>query len=384
MTDLLATAASLVPLLQDRAAEAEAGARVPQEVSDRLGAAGLYRMLVPEALGGSAAHPRVFSEVLETLARGDAAAAWVVMTGSTTGVLMAYLDDAVAASLLDTEPSAALAGVFAPTAMAVPVDGGYRVSGRWAYGSGSQNAAWIMGGAIVPTEQGPRRLADGSLEIRSCFFSADDVTIHDTWKVSGLRGTGSHDLEVSEVFVPAERTTCLAQDAPRHDAPLYRFPVFGLLATGVCSVGLGLGRAALELAHTHVKGKTKIGTSKTMADSELVQIELARARGQLNAARAYLHSTLDATWASTADGAPISVPQRAELRLAASHAARTSAAVVDTCYTLCGGRAIWDRNPLSRIFRDVHVMTQHIMVGNQVDRAVGRIGLGLKTNTAQL
>lgn len=384
MTDLRAASRHLVPLLRERAAEAEAGARVPRDLSDQLGEAGLYRMLVPSALGGAEAHPRLFAEVLETLATGDGAAAWVVMTGSTTGVLTAYLDEDAARELLDAEPAAALAGVFAPTAMAVPEDGGYRVSGRWAYGSGAQNAAWIMGGAVVPTAEGPRRLADGSVEIRSCFFRAADVTIHDTWKVSGLRGTGSHDLEVAEVFVPTARTACLAQDAPRHDAPLYRFPVFGLLATGVSAVGLGLAARALELAHEHAIGKTKIGSSKTLADSELVQIELARARGDLGAARAYLHSTLEATWESTAGGAPITVPQRAELRLAASHAARAAAAVVDSCYSLCGGRAIWDRNPLSRIFRDVHVMTQHIMVGNQVDRAVGRIGLGLKTNTAQL
>ena len=380
---LIAAARALAPTLASRAAETEAARRLPQDLSDALGAAGVYRMLVPEHLGGGAVHPRVFGGALRELARGDGAAAWVAMTGSTTGILMGWLAESAASSILADDPDAAFAGVFAPTGMAVPVAGGYRVTGRWGYGSGSHNARWLMGGAVVPTEEGPRMLPSGGPEIRSCFFPAAEVEILDTWHVSGLRGTGSHDFVANDVFVPEAHTTCLFTDAPGVPTPLSRFPVFGILASGVAAVGLGIAQAALDAAHDHVLSKRPVGSRKTAADSERVQIALARGAGELGAAQAFLESALDATWAEASVGAP-SVASRARLRLAATHAAGAAAAVVDRAYGLCGGAAIWDQSPLSRQFRDVHVMTQHIMVGPATLRAVGRLGLGLPTNIAQL
>ncbi len=384
MTDLVDRARALAPALAERSEEIERARRVPADLSDWLGEEGFYRMLAPKAVGGAEVHPRVFASALEELARGDAAAAWVVMTGSTTGLLLAYLDEGTARSILDARPEAALAGVFAPTGRAVSEGDGYRVSGRWAYGSGCENAEWRMGGCLVMEGDAPRRLPSGAPEIRSCFVHADDTRVLDTWHVGGLRGTGSHDLVAEEVFVPAERTCCVMADAPRHDGALYRFPIFGLLSTGVASVGLGIARSALDRMMQMAREKRSRGGKKTMAEGELVQVTLARAEGRLRAARALVHETLDAVWETAAAGAALSDADKASLRLGATHAAETAAEVVDAVQRLAGGAAVWESSPFSRCFRDVHVMTQHVMVGEQTLKPVGRILLGLETDTAQL
>ncbi|GAB5541834.1 MAG: acyl-CoA dehydrogenase family protein [Sandaracinaceae bacterium] len=382
MTDLVERARTLAPKLAERSAEIEAARRVPADVSDELGGHGFYRMLVPAKLGGGEVHPRVFASALEELARGDAAAAWVVMTGSTTGLLLAYLEEAAAREILETRSGAALAGVFAPTGRATPDGQGYRVTGRWAYGSGCENAEWRMGGCLVFDGGAPRTLPSGAPEIRSCFFRADESRVVDTWSVSGLRGTGSHDLVVEDVSVA--HSCCVLADAPKHEGALYRFPVFGLLSTGVTAVGLGIARAALDRVMEMARTKRSRGGKKTMADGELVQVTLAGAEGELRAARALVHETLDEVWETAARGDALSDLDRARLRLAATHAARASAKVVDTVYHLAGGAAIWDTSPFQRHFRDVHVMTQHVMVGEQTLKPVGRVLLGLPTDTSVL
>lgn len=381
---LIERARALAAELAPQAKAIEAARRVPAEVSARLGREGFYRLLVPEALGGREVHPVVFARVLEELARGDAASAWVTMTGATTGLLLAYLEPAVGQAILEEAPEAALAGVFAPSGRAVPVEGGYRLSGRWAYGSGCENAVWRMGGALVLEGEAPRQLPGGGPEIRSCFFRAEDSRVIDTWDVSGLRGTGSHDLAVEELFVPAARTACVLAERPRHEGPLYRFPLFGLLATGVAAVGLGIARRALDEVLEMARTKRSRGGQRRMAESELVQVRLATAEGELAAARALATGTLEAVYEHAASGRDLTDDDRARLRLAATHAAGAAARVVDACYHLAGGAAIWGESPLQRAFRDVHVMTQHVMVGEQTLKPVGRLLLGLETDTRQL
>lgn len=381
---LLTRAAGLASKLREQSAAIESARRVPETLSRELGAAGFYRMLAPAALGGGESHPKLFARVLEELASGDAASAWVVMTGATTGLLLAYLEPDSAKAIIDETGDAALAGVFAPLGRARATEGGYRLSGQWAWASGCENARVRMGGALVMHEDGVSTLADGTPEIRSLFFDAKDSKVLDTWRVMGLSGTGSHDVVVEDVFVPASRTTCVFRDGPRQSGPLYRFPIFGLLAVGVTSVGLGIARAALEQITTLAKAKRSRGGKKQMAEQELVQVEIATATGELSAARALVHSTLDEVWAGAERGDPLTELDRARLRLAATHAAQASASVVRRAYSLGGGASVWDESPLQRHLRDVHVMTQHVMVGAQTKKTIGRILLGLPTSTREL
>lgn len=369
---LVETARSLVAPLRSRRDEIESARRVPADIASDLAKAGFYRMLVPRSLGGEEVDPRVFVEVLETLASGDSAVAWCTMTGATTGIVTAYLGDD-AASEIWADSGATLAGVFAPTGKSTPVDGGYRLSGRWPFASGSENATWRMGGAII----------DGA--VHACFFGADESSIVDTWNVSGLRGTGSHDLVVEDIFVPSRRVVAMVGAIPAHSGALYAFPVFGLLALGVTAVGLGIARAAID--DLGVILTEKPGRGRRRAEDTLMQVAYARAEGRLRAARALVFRTLDAVWdrARALDpGSSMTDLDRAELRLAATDAAELAVEAVDGAYHAAGGRAIYTRSPLQRHFRDAHTMTQHMMIAPATRKLIGRVLLGVPSDTSQL
>lgn len=351
--------------------------RVPADVARELAAEGHYRMLVPATMGGGEVHPQVFVDVLETLATGDAATAWTVMTGSTTGLLAAYLDRPTAEGIFG-DPAVVPAGVFAPLGQAEPVTGGYRLRGRWSFASGIDNATVCLLGALVMEGGKPRMLPSGAPELRSLLVDRDALEVHDTWDTSGLRGTGSHDVTVTDVFVPTERTACLFLDGPAERGPLYRFSLFGLLALGVSAVGLGIARAALDEVRA-LAAKKKRGR-RSLAETELAQVRLAEAEGTLGAARAFVRQTIAEAWAQP----ELTDDARARLRLAATHAARASATVVDAAYHLGGGAAIYARNPLQRAFRDMHTVTQHVMVAEPTLKPVGKVLFGLPTDVSQL
>lgn len=377
-------AQGLVGVLREATDRIEAERRVPADLSDQLGAAGLYHMLAPAAVGGAEASPMAFVGALEALATGDAAAAWAVMTSATTSLLLHYLEPRVARAMLEEAPHAALAGVFAPRGRAVPGDGGYTLTGRWSWASGCENAAWRMGGALVFDGEAPRTLPSGAPEIRSCFFRADDSQVHDTWQTVGMRGTGSHDVEVQALWVPSAHTSCVLLDEPRHDSALGRFPLFGLLALGVSAVGLGIARAALSEVIGLAGTKRSRGGGRRMAESELVQVTLAEAEAAVAAGRALMLEQAVQAWAVASAGDPLGDAHRGGLRMAATHAARASADAVQTAWDLAGGAAVWTANPLERHLRDVRVLTQHIMVARDTLKPVGRLLLGLPTDTSLL
>ena len=381
---MIERAHQLMPLLREHSATIEAQRRVPAPVSQALGAAGCYRMLAPVGIGGEEVAPTVFVSVLESLGTADSAAAWTVMTGATTGLLLHYLEPEVARMILADAPEAALSGVFAPQGRATPQGDAYRLTGRWPWFSGCENAVWRMGGALVLEGEGPRRLPSGMPEIRSCFFRAEQSEVHDTWRTSGMRGTGSHDVEVRDVIVPVEHTTCVFADPPQQDSALARFPVFGLLAMGVSAVGLGIARSALDHVTALVQQKPSRGGRRSMAESELVQVRLATAEAEVAAARALMMERLSQCEAVTAAGDPLTALQRAHLRMAATHAARVCASAVQAAWDLAGGSAVWEEQPLQRHLRDIRVLTQHVMVGESNLKAVGRVLLGLETELSML
>lgn len=376
-SDLVSAAHALRPTLAERAAEGERARRVPEDLAGRLAAEGFYRMLVPARHGGGEVHPWTFVEVLEALGRGDGAPAWTVMTGATTGLLAAYLPPATAGALFGRSETVP-AGVFAPAGRARPVDGGFRLSGRWAWNSGVDNSTVRLAGALVMEGDAPRLLPTGQPELRSFFLEPEQSRVLDTWDTSGLRGTGSHDLVVEDVFVPSDRTTCVLVDPPLEPGPLYRFSLFGLLALGVSAVGLGIARAALDeivrLASEKRSGR------KVLADVEATQLDVAQAEGELAAARALMQVEVEAAWGS----AELDDGRRARLRLAATHAAWASTRAVDAAYHLAGGASVYSRSPLQRAFRDIHTLTQHVMVNRMSLKPVGRILLGRPTDVSQL
>lgn len=304
------------------------------------------------------------------------------MIAATSALVTAYLDEPTAAEML-SDPHAVFSGVFAPFGMARATDGGYRVSGRWPFASGVEHSSWRMGGVLVVDGDSSSVSASGAPMIHQVVFRADETRVIDTWHVSGLCGTGSHDMIVEDVVVPRERTFCLGIDRPRHSGPLYAVPTFGLLSVAIAAVSLGIAREAIESLVALATTKKPTGSRRSLAERELTQLQVGRAEALLRAARAFLVTCGEQIYLKACNGAGIDLEDRAELRLAATHAAATCARVVDLMYEAGGGTSIYAKHPLQRHFRDVHVITQHATVARAMYgvAARGRLGLSVDTNT---
>jgi len=366
---------ALVPRIRAAADATEANRRVSRDLVDALTDAGVFRLCVPRALGGLEAHPAVLADVLATIAAADGSTGWCAMIAATSGVVSAYLPDAMAREIY-ADPHAITGGVFAPCGTAVPAGDGFRVSGRWPFASGSEHCTWLMGGALVRDDGPPRA--------RMMLFPAADVRIVDTWYVSGLRGTGSHDMTVEDVVVPAARSVSLVDDRPRVAGGLYAFPVFGLLALGIAAVALGIARAAVDELVRLASEKRPQGSRRMLAERGVVQAQVAEAEALVRSARAFLDDAIACAWRQAEADGTIALPERMGLRLAATHATTSAARATDLMYQAGGGTSVYATSPLQRCFRDVHVATQHAMVASATWELAGRILLHLDTDTAQL
>jgi alkylation response protein AidB-like acyl-CoA dehydrogenase len=367
---------ALTPDIRAQADRIERERRLPLELVHALARAGVFRLCVPRGLGGEEAAPDTLFTVLEELGRADGSTGWCAMIGATSGLVSGYLPEPEGRTIYGTSPEVVTGGVFAPTGVAVREDAHYRVTGRWRFASGCQHCDWLMGGCLVQDDGPPRA--------RMVLFPTADAEIIDTWTVSGLRGTGSHDIAVRELRVPVTRSVSITHDPPVATGALYAFPLFGLLALGIAAVALGIARRALDEIVELAAGKTPTGGRRTLAQRSTVQAQLAEAEATLGGARALLRDTMDDAWAAACAQGGIEVALRARLRLAATHATTAAARVVDVAYTLGGGTAVYADSPLQRAFRDVHVVTQHMMVAPATWELCGRVLLGLDTDTTML
>lgn len=372
--------------LSRRASEIEAARKLPQDIAERLAADGFYALCTPAEWGGQAVSPLDYARTIETIASADASPAWCAFIATTAAYGMAFADNETMKGLL-CEPRMIAAGIFAPMGRAVAAerDGidGYIVSGRWAWGSGSQNAHWISAGCFVAGENG-KILPDeqGKPQHVSAVFAASDIDFIDTWTVAGLQGTGSTDFQANSVFVPADRMVHGFGSA-RDDAPIFRFPAFGLLSTGIAAVALGAARGALDDLYDLAVDKVPAGTRSALAEKSSTHRDVARAELHVRQGRAFLHETLEAAWQAAQSG-PVSVAHKRDIRLASTGAVEAAKQAVDLVYELAGGTAVYRTSPIQRRFRDIHVATQHMMVKQQTYELAGRIFLNQPTDSAQL
>ena len=380
--DTLAAAQAISAEIRGRAEEVERARRLPRDLSRRFAEAGFYRMCVPEAYGGLELPPGDTMRTIERVARADGSCAWCVFIGATSGSVLAALAPEAAREIFH-RPDVLLGGVFAPHGRAVATEGGFRVTGRWPWGSGCENADWVMGGCQLIRNGEPEETKSGAPRSRMMIAPADEIEFFDTWHVSGLCGTGSTDFGMNELFVPERRVAGLGTGGPLA-RPLYAFPQFGLLAMGIAAVAMGLARAAIDELIGLAGGKTPQGSSRSLAMRPAAQSDVAKAEALLRSARCFYYEAIERAWdAARADG-EIGTEQRRDVRLATTHATRASAAAVDLMYELGGGTSVYRRSPLQRIFRDVHVATQHMMVSPSTLELTGRLFLGLETDTSLL
>lgn len=368
MSDLLASVEVAGRLASDRAVETEALRRLPDDVAEQLRASGLLRAWVPACYGGGGAGAQEVLDAIEALAFHDGAAAWCGMIGATTSLTSAYLPVEWAERIYG-DPGAVTGGFAMPSGTGVRVNGGLLVNGRWSWGSGTHHCTWIGGGIIVENEGAP-----------FVFFERDQVELLDTWRVAGLKGTGSTDYAVRDAFVPEGRWVRIGQDAPLVDGPVYRLPFLGTLALGICMVAVGLARRAQHELVEIAEGKKPAGSSRVLAERPAVQLEVARAEAGWRSAGAFVREVVEE--AAAAD--VITDETKRRIRLAATNATWTAASAVDRMYHAGGGSSIHEASPLQRVFRDVHVATQHGMVAERTFEPLGRMALGLPTDTRML
>jgi 3-hydroxy-9,10-secoandrosta-1,3,5(10)-triene-9,17-dione monooxygenase len=377
---LLARAERLVPTLRERSRRTEELRRLPDETIADLHASGLFRILQPQRVGGSELPFRAIVELVAVIGRGCASTAWVLANLAAhhwlLGMWPKQAQDEIWGDSPDHLISSAL--IFA-RGRARPVPGGYRLSGRWPYSSGVDPATWNMLGAIVNDEEAE------TTEPRVFLVPASDYQIIDTWQVMGLIGTGSKDVAVEDVFVPAHRT--LAVDhmtgGPNpgcevNPSVLYRLPAISLFAFCIAGVSLGIAQGAVEYFAETTRTRLSNFTGRNLADFNTLQVHLAEAAAIADAARAVmLHDCEEATRVVAAGELP-SLEQRARYRRDGAYAATLCTKAVDLLFSASGGGAIYARNPLQRAFRDVHAAGAHYVLNWDINGAMyGRVALGL-------
>jgi alkylation response protein AidB-like acyl-CoA dehydrogenase len=367
---VFAAVEKLADRLADRGAEIERAGRLPADVVQELHSSGVFRLWVPVELGGFEASPADVLRLLQILAAADGSTGWCAATGLASNIVGALLPEDAAKQVFVTG-SELCGGALMPGGRAVPQsDGSFLVDGRWRFGSGSQHCDWLVGGALV--------IQDGPPGIRAVLMPASAMRFHDTWEVLGLNGTGSVDYEVSGLRVPAEHAIELATTVPWPAGSMWRIPLRSLLYPVLAAVPLGIARRALSELLDLAGGRTRFGSSRPLAEREVVQADLARATAMLDSSAAYLTNSLQALADTAATGQVPSAIERATARLAAVHATDQAARVVALCYRTAGTAAIYQAGVLERTLRDVNMTTQHYALSAPGYEIAGRVLLGFE------
>lgn len=383
MSALLEAATTLQPMIRARSAEIEKARRLPADLAKQLASAGLFRMATPRDIGGLEAEPATLFRAIELMGEADASVGWCIMIGATSGMNAAYLPAGIARAIFGP-PGTISGGVFAPMGRATEDGDDYILNGKWQWASGSANCDWLMGGSVILVDGAPRKLANGAPDSRMMIFPAASARLIDSWQVSGLCGTGSGEMEVVNLRVPKTHSVSLVTDRPYASGALYAFPIFGLLALGIAAVMLGNAKSAIDELVELAGGKKPQGSGRALAERPSAQACVADSVAQWRGARAFYYDAVGAAWDQARARGNVGVEERAALRLAATHAVRTSAAVVRAMYDLGGGSSVFLTSPLQRRFRDAFVGTQHMMVAPQTYELTGRFLMGLPTDASFL
>jgi len=372
----LACARALGVEIDAAADEVERTKRIPPALLARLHAARLCRMLLPRAYDGDEVDPGTYLLTLEEVGRHDASVAWNLFTANSAALLAAHLEPETARTVYG--PANALVAWGPPNATVATIEpGGYRVSGRWDFASGSRQATWVGLHCMVAEPGGePRRNAAGRPEIVSMIFPLDKARLIDTWNTIGLRGTASDSYVVEDLFVPDAFTgTREEPEARRVPGPLYAFPMQGLYAVGVAGVALGIAGAMLAAFIELAMRKTPRNLT-LLADSAAIQNGVALAEARLGAARAYALETLAGIYARAPSEGAIDVEDRARVRLVTTNAIQGAIEVADWTYKRAGVSAIFPGTPFERRFRDIHTLSQQTQSRDAHFEAVGQVMLG--------
>jgi alkylation response protein AidB-like acyl-CoA dehydrogenase len=369
----------ILPALEESRESAEQERHVPVSVVTAMRDAGLLSAWVPKEYGGDEVDLPIFMEAVERIARVDSAAGWVFSTGAAGPLLTAFVPKESAQEVYADGPSVLLPGASAPNGRAVPVAGGYQLSGRWPLASGSHHGDWLGIIALVFDGGAPRMDAHGAPDFKSMFLPKADVELIDTWHSLGMRGTGSVDLVIQDAFVPEHRVFSVFTAEPQVAGPLYRLGVLPLFAMTVSSVLPGIARAAIDAFVELAKAKTPTFSQTGLATRPTIHAEVARVEATLQSARAFLYEVANEMMRSVQEGNAVSEELEARRRLACANVGASCRQVVDTLFTLAGSTPIYSGHRLERCLRDIHTASQHLFVSPVWWEKTGQyyFGLGL-------
>ena len=378
--DWTARARSLAPLIASEADATERDGKVTPAAMAAMHEAELFRLCLPRSMGGGEAAPMTVLGVVSTIAAADASTAWCLGQGLGCSLSAAFLAPEVAAEIFGAPDSILAWGPANKSERVLPADGGWRLTGRWSYASGIRNASWF--GAHSPDagpDGKPRLDAGGRPHTRTYLFPASCATVDPVWDTIGLKGTGSDDYAVEDLFVP-EAYSFLRDHEPdrRESGPLYRIALTAFYGMTFASVGLGIARATLDAFIALASAKTASHTASVLRESTAVQSDVALAEGHLGASRAYLLETMEETWHVLGRGDALDLDRRARLRIACAYVSGRAREVVAMAYHRAGATAIHARNPFERRFRDMNTVAQQVQAAPSNLEHSGMAILGLE------
>jgi alkylation response protein AidB-like acyl-CoA dehydrogenase len=379
-TTLLEAARRLAPVLREHTEETERERRLSPPVLAALHDAGLLRMCTPRSLGGLEVDPLTRALVIEEIAGHDTAAGWTLANPLDWAYLCARLPDAGAEEIYGRGAHVVIAAQFGRPMQAAPAQGGYRITGHAPCVSNCYDATWIATTATVMAGEPARAEDTGGPEVVMAYLPRDSCHVIDTWHVMGMRGTGSHDVAVTDVFVPTARTFPLVPEftpGVHYQGPLYRFPLVGMVASNLPPLLLAVARRAIAEVAALAQSKVPVAASTVLRERASAQAKLAQAEALVRAGRVFLYETLRETWEATVAGESLALRHKADVLLASTHAVQSAVLAVELMYRMAGTSAVYTRSPLERAFRDVEVLRHHAFGAETRYETVGQVYLGL-------
>ncbi len=344
-------------------------AYVSQDMINKLKVLGVYRAFVPKRFGGDEKSPREFCELIERLSKADGSVGWVASFGMSPAYLGSLPEETLKVLYKDSPDIVFAGGIFPPQPAEI-VDNGVMVKGRWKFSSG------CMGADILGVGISPRKDNETHGLPRMAVMPAHQAKIDMTWDTVGLKGTGSHDLVVENVYVPKEWTFVRGEPSKLPE-PFFKYPSLSLATQVLTAVGIGVASAALEEFKKLAPGKASITGGSEIANRPVTQYEFAQVEAEFLAARTWFYQTIDVVWNEILQDRKPTTQQISDMRLSATHAARVSARVARKIQMLAGMTAIYTNNPFSRFVNDANVVTQHAFMGDATLQNAGSISFGL-------
>jgi alkylation response protein AidB-like acyl-CoA dehydrogenase len=376
--DWVERARTLVPLIAEASDRTEAEGQVPADIMKAMHDAELFRAALPRSMGGGEASSLVLMVMCEAIGSADASTAWCLGQALGCTWAAAYTPTEVAREIFGPTDAVVAWGPPGPQSKAIKVDGGYRVTGEWRFGSGSRNATWIGGHSMVYEDENTRAMdANGRPILRTMLMPTDSVRRIDVWQVMGLRGTGSDNYSVEDLFVPEGYTTWRDSQPDRTEfGPLYSISLLTIYGIVFSGLALGVARSALNDFIELAKVKGSHG-GPMLRENAVIQAGVATANARILSSRAFLKEMISEQWEVLSAGETPTLDLRARLRLAMTYSMNQSREAVNFAFQAAGTNAIFETNPFERRMRDIHTLSAQGQSHTSNYEPVGEVFLGL-------